>query len=605
MENHAAIRRVARPAIWAWVVLGLLAPLVSVGNRAQAGENYAFLVGVRKYKSTQLKSLNYPESDVTVLADVLKRSGYASPNVVLMTQTTGAEDTRFLPIASHIKAEIQLLLKELTEQDSVLVAFAGHGVQFKGENVAYFCPADADLADRQTLVSLTGLYRALDRCRARSKVLLVDACRNDPQSNYSRSTAEVVLEPVGRPQRLKPPGGITALFSCSAGEQAYEHPRLKHGVFFHFVIQGLSGKADLNPDGQISLAELEEYTVQKVQRFVRTELGESQTPERSGEARGQVALATLLNINADSQPVARAPFEPPVVGPAPFEPEVEPASAKGPRLKESKPKRDEKAADRVAVSLPPPPELFGPPVKTSLIAYALLPDDEQRRWGSWVLSISTDQTRVTLRGMKTRKGAIRGTLRDDPFTFAGKRMLTFDLPESNADMISAIRVPADGNGLGQVFHNGAWTFNDPVKRPEWVLRFQTSVPSSGQPGPGGTPTGPAIARPTPNPPPDEAPVPSPNVKRFVLEVPGNERIRSLVLMDGEALVVGDNQGRSFVYLRRPDRDSGDGGYWGYFCREANQYLRWPAAGVGQVHVGVDAGGEIRWRASQMRARAVD
>jgi hypothetical protein len=95
------------------------------------------------------------------------------------------------------------------------------------------------------------------------------------------------------------------------------------------------------------------------------------------------------------------------------------------------------------------------------------------------------------------------------------------------------------------------------------------------------------------------------VRRFILEVPGNERIRSLVLMDGEALVVGDNQGRSFVYVRRPDRDSGDGGYWGYYCRQANQYLRWPTSGIGAVHVGVAAGGEIRWRASQMRVRAAD
>ncbi len=41
----------------------------------------------------------------------------------------------------------------------------------------------------------------------------------------------------------KPPGGVAALFSCSAGQRAFEHESLKHGVFFHHVLEGLGGKA--------------------------------------------------------------------------------------------------------------------------------------------------------------------------------------------------------------------------------------------------------------------------------------------------------------------------------------------------------------------------
>ncbi|GEM_PF-2828663 len=39
------------------------------------------------------------------------------------------------------------------------------------------------------------------------------------------------------PEKLRP-GGAAILFSCSAGEKAFEDPELKHGVFFHFVIEG-------------------------------------------------------------------------------------------------------------------------------------------------------------------------------------------------------------------------------------------------------------------------------------------------------------------------------------------------------------------------------
>ena len=47
------------------------------------------------------------------------------------------------------------------------------------------------------------------------------------------------------PRELVPPPtpkGVVALFSCSAKEKAYESDKLKHGVFFHYVIEALRGK---------------------------------------------------------------------------------------------------------------------------------------------------------------------------------------------------------------------------------------------------------------------------------------------------------------------------------------------------------------------------
>ena len=64
----------------------------------------------------------------------------------------------------------------------------------------------------------------------------------------------VDLVSVTRPLKKRPPGGVAALFSCSEGQVAYEDDDLKHGVFFHFVIQGLKGKADEesgNRDGKV------------------------------------------------------------------------------------------------------------------------------------------------------------------------------------------------------------------------------------------------------------------------------------------------------------------------------------------------------------------
>ncbi len=267
-------------------------------------DHYAFLVGVKEYDKTQLTSLSYTEADVTALAAALKTAGYDEANIVLMTQTLGASSVRQLPTSERIRKELDLLLGELDSDDTLLLAFSGHGVQFKDEASAYFCPMDANLSERNTLISLEDVYGLLSdrqKCKAQTKILLVDACRNDPQSRLSKAGREIELEPAGVTQQPDPPGGVAAFYSCSRGEKSYEHPDLEHGIFANFVIEAFSGKGDLDKDGELSLAELEQYSVKQTQRFARVELGERQTPERRGTTRGLTPLGSFGSTSSTMQ----------------------------------------------------------------------------------------------------------------------------------------------------------------------------------------------------------------------------------------------------------------------------------------------------------------
>jgi len=267
-------------------------------------DHYAFLVGVKEYDKTQLTSLSYTEADVTALAAALKTAGYDEANIVLMTQTLGASSVRQLPTSERIRKELDLLLGELDSDDTLLLAFSGHGVQFKDEASVYFCPMDANLSERNTLISLEDVYGLLSdrqKCKAQTKILLVDACRNDPQSRLSKAGREIELEPAGVTQQPDPPGGVAAFYSCSRGEKSYEHPDLEHGIFANFVIEAFSGKGDLDKDGELSLAELEQYSVKQTQRFARVELGERQTPERRGTTRGLTPLGSFGSTSSTMQ----------------------------------------------------------------------------------------------------------------------------------------------------------------------------------------------------------------------------------------------------------------------------------------------------------------
>ena len=147
------------------LALAAVLPLLSRGDGVPPGNKYAVLVGVRQYDNNELHDLNYAEADVEALAEVLSQSGYK--RVVLMTQTVGAEaGAAFCRWPPTSAMSLKGVLEDRAEGDTVLVALAGHGVQFQGEDESYFCPMDAKLADKSTLISLSEVYKDLEKSEA-------------------------------------------------------------------------------------------------------------------------------------------------------------------------------------------------------------------------------------------------------------------------------------------------------------------------------------------------------------------------------------------------------------------------------------------------------
>jgi len=285
------------------LVAMILGPLVSgtkslaqdMTPKPRSGRLYALLVGVREYKTPALRTLKYTERDVEELSSVLADFGYEPSNVQLrvLTQTRGSQGLRFLPSSDNVRTELARMLKLVeidadagrAEDDTVIIALSGHGILDPKTETSYFCPADTsakNLApDDPALINLGDLYDQLRGCKAGFKLLLADACRNDPL-NPNKSVRPVVdLASVTRPFKKRKPGGVAALFSCSDGQVSYEDDDLKHGVFFHFVIEGLKGEADENGDhdGKVTLGELANYTSKEVFAYVDRTRNDEQLPE--------------------------------------------------------------------------------------------------------------------------------------------------------------------------------------------------------------------------------------------------------------------------------------------------------------------------------------
>ncbi len=262
----------------------LLAILVLIPGpllAAEKGRKFALLIGVSKYDPAQLHDLPHAEKDVSDFADVLvKKCGFRNDHVHLMTSSQGAKKFRYSPTAKNIRRMLSNLVQFCEKDDTLILGFAGHGIQFTREKDNYFCPTDADLEKKSTLINLQKeVYLILEKkCAARVKLLFVDACRNDPRTRQARSRATVDLQKLNRPQALEMPKGLAAFFSCRAGEESFEDRNLGHGVFFHFVIKGLNGGA-ANRKGDVTLPRLRSYVRTEVSAYVFNKFGKVQRPD--------------------------------------------------------------------------------------------------------------------------------------------------------------------------------------------------------------------------------------------------------------------------------------------------------------------------------------
>jgi hypothetical protein len=268
--------------------------------QTKQGQKMALLVGVQKYSHPKLPDLRFCENDVTDLAEVLRKAGY---KVTVLCDSLGKNDPTLVPIKANIDKQLVKLLETCKDRhDTVLLAFAGHGLQFKDDKDdygAFFCPCDGKpfLEDRGTLVSMKQVYKDLERSFAGFKVLLVDACRNS-----AAAAARSGIDSDSAPRATR---GMAVLFSCAAGEVSREHEAFKHGVFFHFVLEGLRGKAS-NPDGLVTIGTLADYVSTRVANTVPSLIGEGAQQSPQVDANIVGASPVLLAVRAPEQPKGMA-----------------------------------------------------------------------------------------------------------------------------------------------------------------------------------------------------------------------------------------------------------------------------------------------------------
>jgi len=129
------------------------------------------------------------------------------------------------------------------------------------------------------------------RVEAERMVVFLDACYSGAAGGRtfaSKRTRAARVDEVFL-DRLTRSKGRAILTASRGSEVSLEVPELGHGLFTHYLVQGLRGAADLDRDGIVSLQELYQYLEQQVSQKSRS-IGGNQHPVMKGELEGLMPL---------------------------------------------------------------------------------------------------------------------------------------------------------------------------------------------------------------------------------------------------------------------------------------------------------------------------
>jgi TIR domain len=168
----------------------VLASAAGKSDRESDGRRLAFLVGVRQFDHNALRDLEFSDNDVIDLARVLESKGF---KVVLLATEVAKKSPELAPTSEHIRMELAELLKTCTKRDLIVVGLSGAGFQPIESGQSYFLPQDADPSIERgrpkrpdTLIGIVEILNMLRKSVVGTKLLLVDACRNDPNLDRGR-----------------------------------------------------------------------------------------------------------------------------------------------------------------------------------------------------------------------------------------------------------------------------------------------------------------------------------------------------------------------------------------------------------------------------------
>lgn len=255
------------------------------------GKKYALIIGIShyQYRDDRLPNLQFADSDARDIYDFLKSpaGGKFSPNDMLLVTNEQAT-------LGRLRDALSRFIIRPGPEDLLLIFLASHGSPDPAvSQKLYFLTYDTQV-DRMadTALAMKDVETLLQQnLRAKRLVLLIDTCHSAGLTETPRALKPNNLVSLYAARLLYATEGRAVMTASDVNEGAFEGEKWGggHGVFSHFVLEGLHGKADVDGDKLVTVGELFRFVRQRV----RFETNFRQNPKILTSTNEYLALAAV------------------------------------------------------------------------------------------------------------------------------------------------------------------------------------------------------------------------------------------------------------------------------------------------------------------------
>jgi Caspase domain len=186
------------------LMLAFVALLALPGtSNALAEDRFALVLGNSKYEG--VSALPNPTKDAKAVKAMLEEANFEVDAALDLGQ-------------SDMLGAVRDFAGKLSDKDKdsvALIYFAGHGIQIDGEN--YLIPVDAKITQAEDVpleaVRLADVMNLMSAVPSKTKIVILDACRNDPFKEIAKSTGRGLAI-------VNAPEGSIVAYSTSPGSVA-------------------------------------------------------------------------------------------------------------------------------------------------------------------------------------------------------------------------------------------------------------------------------------------------------------------------------------------------------------------------------------------------
>jgi len=243
------------------------------GPSHAASDKWALLIGVDKCEA--VGELKVCSADALALKSVLQQIGYPDNHITVLVDNNQS-NINATPTIGNVERAIKRLAQVAKADDKIFFFFSGHGVTHDG--TSFLVPTDGDLTRG---VSLTWIKDQFAACKAREKVMILDACHSGAAKGVSGITPD-----------LKTVGNLVMLLSCEKDQVSWPDKQGRHSVFTSAILEGLSGKA-ANADRKVTHQTLADYVYDSVRDWTYENQKNEQTPVLVADTSGDIVLADI------------------------------------------------------------------------------------------------------------------------------------------------------------------------------------------------------------------------------------------------------------------------------------------------------------------------